>query len=119
MSPLSNEQLQTLRTRLEALVRDLADQIEDTREVAKPVDLDEPIGRVSRMDAIQQQSMAQANRGAARQRLNQARAALERLDEGEYGECASCGEDIALARLEAAPESAFCVDCQGRREKSR
>ena len=117
--PLSGDQLSQLRARLEALVRDLATQIEDTREGAQPVDLDEPIGRVSRMDAIQEQNMVQANRSAAQQRIVQARAALERLDAGDYGECASCGEDIPAARLEATPEAAFCLDCQSRREARR
>lgn len=105
-----------LRARLEALVRDLEAQIEGAGAGAGPVDLDEPIGRVSRIDAIQQQRMLQANRSAARQRLVQARAALQRIESDEYGECAGCGEAISPARLEATPEAAFCVDCQGRRE---
>ncbi len=119
MSGFDAEQLATLRARLERLVRDLTEQIEGTRDAAEPVDLDEPIGRVSRMDAIQQQSMIQANRNAARQRLSLARAALERIEADEYGECASCGEEIAPARLEASPEAALCVECQGRRESRR
>jgi DnaK suppressor protein len=119
MSTLAPDRLAALRTRLEDLVRELTEQIEGTRGAAGPVDLDEPIGRVSRIDAIQQQSMIQANRNAARQRLALARAALERIDADEYGECASCGEEIAPARLEASPESALCVECQGRRESRR
>lgn len=117
MAPLDDAHVADLRSRLEHLVDELAAQIEGTREGAGPVGVDEPFGRVSRMDAIQQQNMTQANRNAARRRLALARAALDRIAADEYGECAGCGEDIPLARLEAAPESALCVACQGSREK--
>lgn len=119
MTAIDDGRLATLRQRLESLILELAAQTAGTRESTNPVDLDEPIGRISRMDAIQEQSMAQANRSAALRRLALARAALERLDAGEYGECAGCGEDIALARLEAAPESALCVVCQTSQEGRR
>lgn len=47
------------------------------------------------------------------------RAALDRLEEGTYGECASCGKAIAPARLEAIPYTALCVDCASAQESSR
>jgi RNA polymerase-binding transcription factor len=46
-------------------------------------------------------------------------AALDRLGDGSYGECATCGEPIGLERLEAMPETSWCVRCQARREQSR
>lgn len=42
-------------------------------------------------------------------------AALVRIEEGTYGTCASCGNEIPAARLEARPESVYCVDCKSRR----
>jgi DnaK suppressor protein len=119
MAALEAEQVAELRADLEQLVDELRAQVEDSREGAKPVDLEEPIGRVSRIDAIQQQSMIQANRRAAQQRLAQARSALNRIDEDEYGECVSCGDSVAFARLKARPETPFCVVCQGSREQAR
>ncbi|QUL37120.1 TraR/DksA C4-type zinc finger protein [Erythrobacter sp. JK5] len=71
------------------------------------------VGRLSRMDAMQQQAMAQAQerrRAAERARI---RAALERLDEGEWGYCVRCGEAIAAARLRHDPGVAMCVGCAG------
>lgn len=71
------------------------------------------VGRLSRMDAMQQQAMAQAEerrRGAERTRI---KAALERLDEGEWGWCVTCGEEIAEGRLRNAPSVATCVGCAG------
>ncbi len=43
--------------------------------------------------------------------------ALERIQEGEYGECTSCGEDIGLKRLEARPVATLCIDCKSQQEK--
>ncbi|MBX7458585.1 TraR/DksA C4-type zinc finger protein [Qipengyuania sp. 1NDH17] len=69
------------------------------------------VGRLSRMDALQQQAMAQATarrRVAERARIE---AALARLDEGEWGWCTACGNEIAEKRLAHDPSVARCVEC--------
>jgi DnaK suppressor protein len=119
MTALAPAQLEELRADLDTLVALLAAMVEQTRGGAKPVALDQPIGRLSRMDAIQQQHMTGAALAAAQRRLAQARGALRRLEEDVYGECQSCGEDVGYPRLKAAPETPFCVECQGRREGDR
>ena len=116
MSELEPEEEERLRRDLLDLQEELARQLASSDAAARPVDLDQPIGRVSRIDAIQQQSMAQANRRAAQIRLQQVRAALARLEDGEYGACAQCGEPIGFARLAVRPETPFCVSCQSGRE---
>ncbi|MEX0758407.1 MAG: TraR/DksA C4-type zinc finger protein, partial [Tistlia sp.] len=82
------------------------------RDSRRPVELDQQsVGRLSRMDAMQQQAMAMATeqrRLAAGQRI---RAALRRLETDEYGDCLRCGEEIALARLRLDPATARCVPC--------
>ncbi|MER6514852.1 TraR/DksA C4-type zinc finger protein [Nonomuraea sp. NPDC001636] len=45
--------------------------------------------------------------------------AIRRLDEGAYGRCVDCAEPVPEGRLEARPEAARCVPCQGRRERRR
>ena len=117
MDDLGSQEIDGLRRSLQELEQELRRQLETAEDAARPVDLDEPIGRVSRIDAIQQQSMAQANRGQARVRLQQVRAALERIADGDYGDCAQCGEPVGLARLQVRPETPFCVSCQSLREK--
>ncbi len=116
MEELSEPQLAELEGALSALNQDLARLIADTGEAVEPVDLDEPIGRLSRMDAMQQQQMQAANRQAAQRRRQQVLAALGRLTAGEYGDCQSCGEPIGYPRLSVSPEAPFCFDCQSRRE---
>ena len=117
MAELEPEELEQLQGDLRSLEQELRRQLETADAAARPVDLDEPIGRVSRIDAIQQQSMAQANRRGAQLRLQQVRAALERLADDEYGSCAQCGEPVGFARLRVRPETPFCVGCQSQREQ--
>ncbi|MEM1388337.1 MAG: TraR/DksA C4-type zinc finger protein [Pseudomonadota bacterium] len=69
------------------------------------------VGRLSRMDALQQQAMAQANAARRTQDPAKLNAALARLDEGEFGYCVACGEAIAPARLALDPAIPTCVSC--------
>ena len=105
------------RGELMRLRDELVEVVDSTAAGARPVDLDEPIGRISRVDAMQQQKMVAENRQAAQQRRRRVEAALSRIEDGDYGECLGCGEEIDPRRLEAHPEAAFCVECQGRREQ--
>ena len=78
----------------------------------KPVELDQQsVGRLSRMDAMQVQAMANAVETRRQSRATQLKAALRRLDEGEYGYCAECGEEIPAKRLETDLTIARCVTC--------
>lgn len=116
MHELTDEQRADLHLALLDLRRDLLKQLEDSGDGAKPVSLEQPIGRLSRMDAMQQQSMVQANRRTARNRLKRVEAALRRCEDDDYGLCLACEEEIGYARLKAQPETLLCIDCQGKRE---
>lgn len=119
MEDLDDEERAELQRDLRALVAELRATIDAAREGSRPVDLDQPIGRVSRVDAIQQQRMVEAGRAAAQRRLAQAEGALRRLDDrngADYGECSACGEPIGYSRLKAPPEAPFCIACQSLRE---
>jgi DnaK suppressor protein len=114
---LTPEQLVELRADLVALKADLEVLLDTTDAGVKPVDLDEPIGRLSRMDAIQQQKMAQANRQRNTQRLQMVIAALASDPEDEYGWCKRCDDPVGYGRLKSRPEAPFCVACQGAIER--
>ncbi len=109
---MEGERQQAFRARLVARLEDLAAGETLGRDAKKVVQLDQQsVGRLSRIDALQSQAMAQA---ASRMRLAEQRrikAALVRLDEGEFGYCTDCGEEIAAARLEHDPAAALCMSC--------
>lgn len=100
------------RPLLDARKAELAALIESAAGAAAPVELDQQVqGRLSRMDAMQGQAMAQAT--IERRRLEIARidAAFRRMAEGEFGYCVACGEEIAEKRLELNPAVARCLNC--------
>lgn len=83
-------------------------------EARDTVTLDQQsVGRLSRMDAMQGQAMAQATERQRANEMLRIDAALKRLDEGEYGLCLVCGEEIAPRRLEINPAASVCIDCAG------
>jgi len=117
MESLTSEQCNELHQLLLALRAELERLLKSSEAGAKPVGLDQPIGRLSRMDAMQQQSMVQANRRAAQQRLVHVTNAMRRLAADAYGLCTECDENIGFARLEARPETPLCINCQKQHEK--
>ncbi|MCB9734577.1 MAG: TraR/DksA family transcriptional regulator [Deltaproteobacteria bacterium] len=117
--PLTDAEHDALAAKLRELEAGLEGQLRSATGDGKPVALDTAIGRVSRVDAIQQQQMVKATRDRAEGRLLQVRAALRRVDDGDYGDCAKCGEPIGFRRLDARPETPFCVACQAAAEARR
>ena len=75
------------------------------------VQLDTSIGRLSRMDAMQNQQMALELRRRQEQQLQRIANALKRMDKGTYGLCGKCKQPIAEDRLEVSPDVVMCVRC--------
>jgi len=116
---LNQQQIDALHDQLEDKRRELEAQLANTDEASKPVTLDQQsVGRVSRIDAIQQQQMALANRQQATRLAKRIEFALQRIDSGEYGFCLQCAEPIAFARLQAQPFAGLCLECQSASESS-
>ena len=69
------------------------------------------VGRLSRMDAMQRQAMAQATARRRNARRDRIAAALARISEEEFGSCMDCGEDIPKGRLDLDPTTPNCVSC--------
>lgn len=49
--------------------------------------------------------------------LNKINAAIERIEDGVFGECVTCGEDISLKRIQARPMAQLCIDCKAEQEQ--
>ena len=104
--------LEAARDRLIAARAELEALREQSAEARAPVTLDQQsVGRLSRMDALQDQAMAQAAEQRRATEMARIDAALIRIDDGSYGECLRCGEEIAEKRLEIDPAATLCVDC--------
>ena len=100
------------RKRLSARRSELEELSAMSAEDRAAVTLDQQsVGRLSRMDAMQQQAMAQAQERARAAELQRIDQAFRRLEDGEYGYCQDCGEEIAPKRLDIDPSASQCVKC--------
>lgn len=83
-----------------------------SHEGSRPVELDQSrVGRLSRMDALQGQAMAQETERRRQNELSRIEAALMRVETGDFGFCTSCEEEISTKRLELDPSTPLCINC--------
>lgn len=108
----------TFKSRLLALKKELQETSRSSAESQKPVQLDQQsVGRLSRMDAMQGQQMAQATERRRAQHQLQVEEALRRIEEDDYGYCVDCGEAINTKRLAVDPTALRCIECLQQLEK--
>ncbi|RLE01573.1 MAG: TraR/DksA family transcriptional regulator [Bacteroidetes bacterium] len=85
--------------------------IAEYKEMTKPVAPDDAIGRISRMDAINNKSVTEASLRQAEEKLKNLQRVLSRVGTKEFGICIKCGKPIPAGRILYRPESLSCVDC--------
>ena len=107
-----NIDIEYFKKKLLARKKELENFVENAKEGTKPVELDQQsVGRLSRMEAMQEQAMAQEVEQRRKSEILRIDAALKRIDEGDYGYCIQCDEEIAPKRLELDPSVSTCVAC--------
>jgi DnaK suppressor protein len=112
MTKRSDINIKALKKKLLAHRQEVVVDTKTSEEARQPVELDQTsVGRLSRMDALQNQAMALETDRRRHVELQHIEAALKRIEEGEFGECLNCGEEIAAKRLEVDPTAAICIDC--------
>jgi DnaK suppressor protein len=109
---LSENDLQRLKDQLSQLKAGLERASETGQQAEEVVELDQTrVGRLSRMDAMQAQAMSVETGRRRRQLLVDIDSALERIEEGYYGDCLECGGPIHPGRLDANPTATLCINC--------
>jgi RNA polymerase-binding transcription factor len=108
LAEADREHVRTALTELIAALTSELAALEAGRETVSP---DTAIGRLSRLEALNDQGVRNTRIGESRRRLGALHATMARLDGEDFGECDGCGKDIPLARLELVPESRRCVTC--------
>jgi len=109
---LSDKALDRLQALLVNLRKELEQQERGSAGWRAPVELDQQsVGRLSRMDAMQQQAMSEAEGRRRQNDLLRIDAAFVRMETQEYGWCNECGEAIVLERMEVDPMATHCVRC--------
>ncbi len=100
-----------LRSVIEHKIKRTQEDIAELKELTKPVSPENSIGRISRMDAINNKSVNEAALRLAEQRLIKLKAAQEEVDHDDFGQCKKCGNAIQFGRLKFRPESVYCMSC--------
>lgn len=107
----------TARERLAVLMAQAEGDLALAQESAGTVELDQSsVGRLSRMDAMQQQAMAQASIQRLAVRKRRIAAAQDRVASGTYGRCCECGGGVEVERLARDATTLFCAECQAERD---
>ncbi|HQZ46022.1 MAG TPA: molecular chaperone DnaK [Usitatibacteraceae bacterium] len=97
---------------LEAKRDTVLEELRQAESSAAPVALDQSaVGRLSRIDAMQQQAMALNHVQRLRTELRKVDAAIDRLAAGSYGICCRCDEKMTPERLQVDPAAPFCQEC--------
>jgi RNA polymerase-binding transcription factor len=111
--------LDYFQNRLEERLKSIVAGQEARKRDSAPVELDQArVGRLSRMDAMQQQAMAQASARLVEVERQRIQTALSRIKSGEYGYCILCDEEIAEKRLRFDPSLLTCISCAQEAEKN-
>ncbi len=108
---MTPEEKKDIRVEIERRIHEAEQSIDTLREQTKPVPPSSALGRLTRMDAIQQKNMAEANLKSSEVMIKNLKTTLENLDNDDFGICPVCGNDIPLGRILIVPESKVCVRC--------
>ena len=111
MGNWSQAEMAEFRNRVEAKLELLRDRIAEYRELTRPIPPENAIGRVSRMDAINNRSINEAALRTAEKQQSDLLRALDRLNDDKFGLCHACGERIPMGRILLMPGATRCVRC--------
>lgn len=111
---MTKEEKTQLKEKIEQKINRLHEDIADLEELTQPIAPENAIGRVSRMDAINNKAVNEQALRQARAKLSKLEQALAHIDQPSFGKCSRCGQQIPMARILFKPESTRCVNCADR-----
>ena len=108
---MNKAELKILETKLILEIKSTQEKINEYSELCKPIAPENAIGRVSRMDAINNKSVVEAALNMAINKMNQLKSMQNKINTADFGICKKCKKIIAFQRLILQPHSKFCVLC--------
>lgn len=110
---IAPRELLSFEERLGRRLVELREALQDSADAQRAVALDQTsVGRLSRMDALQQQATRLTLRDGLQRERRRVEAALARIGAGRYGICCACEHPLSPERLKADPAAPFCMDCE-------
>ncbi|TYT75278.1 TraR/DksA family transcriptional regulator [Desulfobotulus mexicanus] len=116
---MEKTKLEACRQRLEERLEEILKNQAFSKEENSPLELDQArVGRLSRMDAMQQRAMSKATSSMLNAEKNRIEIALKRIKANDYGYCMHCDEEIGPGRLSVDPSILICISCARLAESS-
>ena len=108
---MNEKDLSIFRQKLESMLLEIDDYLSKTKDSAAAVEPDKGLGRLSRMEAMQDQQMVLELRRRKKRQLLEVKNAISRIEQNLFGKCVFCGKKISSDRLDVFPEVQTCVNC--------
>ena len=108
---MNENDLSIFRQKLESMLLEIDDYLSKTKDSAAAVEPDKGLGRLSRMEAMQDQQMVLELRRRKKRQLLEVKNAISRIEQNLFGKCVFCGKKISSERLNVFPEVQSCVNC--------
>lgn len=108
---MNKEDKQDIKKRILEELEKTEELILDYKESTKPISPENAIGRVSRMDAINNKSVVEAALRKAEEKFNKLKLVLDKVNDADFGLCMRCGNPIPIGRILLMPQSRNCVRC--------
>ena len=108
---MNKEDKQDIKKRILEELKKTEELILDYKESTKPISPENAIGRVSRMDAINNKSVVEAALRKAEEKFNKLKLVLDMVNDADFGLCMRCGNPIPIGRILLMPQSRNCVRC--------
>ena len=100
-----------LKLQIQSEIEKTEKQIVEYKELTRPVEPENAIGRISRMDAINNKSVTEAALRKKTDKLEKLKFALKKVDDDDFGVCIKCKKTIPLGRILLMPQARTCVNC--------
>ena len=108
---MTTEELNTIEISIKEEIIKTLETISKYKELTKPIAPENAIGRISRMDAINNKTVNEAALRTAEQKLTNLKIALSNINDIDFGLCFKCKQQIPTGRILLMPQSRFCVNC--------
>jgi len=105
------DELKDIEKRIQEEIQTTQEAVIKYRELTKPIAPENAIGRVSRMDAINNKSVNESALRKAETKLNNLQVALTKINDPDFGRCRKCNQDIPVGRILLMPHTTTCVTC--------
>ena len=102
---------ESIKKEMQERIVELRERVLELEATIKPIEPDVSLGRLTRLDAMQQNAVGAAGLENTRDELQALEQKLETIDDSNFGLCKMCGQKINIERIKAMPESDFCINC--------